>query len=459
MKNIYFLGIGGIGMSALARYFNSNGYKVAGYDRSASALTHQLESEGINIHYTDGIENIPDGFLDPEQTMVVFTPAVPSSLSEFLYFKSNGFKLYKRAQILGEITKSMKSVCVAGTHGKTTTSTMTAHLLHNSAKDCNAFLGGISRNFDQNLIISKKSNLVVVEADEYDHSFLSLSPSLAIITAVDADHLDVYGTEAEYRRGFEDFTSLIRPGGTLIMRKGLPIKPRVDDSVTILTYSIEEGDFHAENIRSLGGDLIFDFVSPNGVIKDIKLGVPVRINIENGIAAMAAAMMCGATEDELRIAMASYRGVKRRFDFHIKRNDIVLIDDYAHHPKEVRTCIESVRLLYKDKRICGIFQPHLYTRTRDFADDFATSLSLLDQVVLLDIYPAREKPIEGITSKIILDKINVSDKRLCSKAELLDFVKSHDFEVLLTIGAGDIDLMIPDLKKILLEKTDEKRVD
>mgnify|MGYP003732948737 CR=1 FL=1 len=450
MKHVFFIGIGGIGMSALARYFNAKGYSVAGYDRAESDLTKALQSEGISIHYEDNLDLIPDGFKDKDKTLVVVTPAVPQTMGELVYFKQNGFSVMKRSQVLGAITRAQRGICVAGTHGKTTTSTMTAHLLHNSHVDCNAFLGGISKNFKQNLHLSDKSDLVVIEADEYDHSFLTLSPYMAVITAVDADHLDVYGTEALYREGFEDFTALIRPDGVLLMKKGLPIHPHVQEGVKIYTYSIEEGDYHAENIRTGNGDIVFDFVTPQGVIKDIKLGVPVRINIENGIAAMALALMNGATPDEIRAAMATFAGVKRRFDFHIKRDDLVFMDDYAHHPQELKSCIESIRALYKDKRICGVFQPHLYTRTRDFADDFARSLSLLDEVVLLDIYPAREKPIPGVTSQMLLDKITIPNKRICTKEELLEFVKTHHFEVLLAVGAGDIDLMIPKMKEILL---------
>ncbi len=454
MKNIYFLGIGGIGMSALARYFNAKGYSVAGYDRTESALTMSLQSEGIDIHYVDSVGLIPSKYKDKENALVVITPAIPASLGELEFFRQNGFSIMKRSQVLGEITKSQRGICVAGTHGKTTTTTMTAHLLHNSHVDCNAFIGGISKNFKQNLHLSDNSDLVVIEADEYDRSFLTLSPYMAAITAVDADHLDIYGTEAQYRAGFEDFTSLIRPDGVLLMKLGLPITPRVKEGVRVLTYSIEAGNYHADNIRTGNGEIVFDFVTPQGLIKNIKLGVPVRINIENGIAAMTLALLNGATPDEVRTAMATFMGVKRRFDFHIKRDDLVFMDDYAHHPQELKSCIESVRALYKDKHICGIFQPHLYTRTRDFADDFARSLSLLDEVVLLDIYPAREKPIPGVTSQMLLDKITISNKRICSKGELKEFVRTHRFEVLLTVGAGDIDLMIPELKKILLSNID-----
>lgn len=320
IKNVYFLGIGGIGMSALARYFNAKGYEVAGYDRTESALVKELESEGIQIHTDDNVDFIAADFKNPNYTLVVFTPAVPETLKEFTFFRKNGFTIMKRAQVLGEITRSERGICIAGTHGKTTTCTMTAHILSSSHIGCSAFLGGISRNFDKNILITDKNDLVVVEADEFDHSFLSLTPYMAVITATDADHLDIYKTETEYRKAFEDFSALVKPGGTLIVKKGLPIQPRVKGNVRLLTYSINEGDFHAENIRVGGGDIVFDFVHPTGKICDIKLGVPVHINIENGIAAMALALLNGVPYDEIRDAMASYSGVRRRFEFHIKQD-------------------------------------------------------------------------------------------------------------------------------------------
>ena len=451
-KNIYFLGIGGIGMCALARYFKAKGYQVAGYDRTASDLTRQLQKEGIDIHYEDNPELIPGNYRNPEDTLVVFTPAVPSLLNELTGFIEKKFLILKRSQVLGEITRHQRAICVAGTHGKTTTSTMTAHLLHHSHVDCNAFIGGISKNFKQNLHLSDKSDLVVIEADEYDRSFLTLSPYMAVITAVDADHLDIYGSEEEYRAGFEEFTSLIQPGGVLLLKKGLPVNPKIQKGVRLFTYAIDDADadFHAQNIRVKDGEILFDFVTPNELIGDIKLGVPVMINIENGIAAMTLALLNGATPDEIRNAMATFAGVKRRFDFHIKQDNLVFIDDYAHHPQELKACIESLRMLYKDKRICGIFQPHLYSRTRDFADEFAQSLSLLDELILLDIYPAREKPIEGVTSQMLLDKVTIDKKRICTKSELEEYIHENDFQVLATIGAGDIELLVPKIKEILL---------
>ena len=451
-RNIYFLGIGGIGMSALARYFKAKGFAVAGYDRTPSELTRELEREGISIHYEDDLQLIPSEFRDKSETLVVFTPAVPQTMGEFVWLRDNGFEIMKRSQVLGEVTRMQRAICISGTHGKTTTSTMTSHLLHNSHVECNAFLGGISKNFSRNLLLSEKSDLVVVEADEYDHSFLTLSPYMAVVTAVDADHLDIYGTEENYRKGFEDFTSLIVPGGVLLMKKGLPIQPRLQKDVRLYTYSVNEGDFHAENIRIGGGEIIFDFVTPERVIPDIALGVPVYVNIENGIAAMTMAYLNGVTEEEIQKAMKSFAGVKRRFDFHIKSADFAFLDDYAHHPAELRSSIESVRALYPGKRICGVFQPHLFTRTRDFADDFAKSLSMLDELVLLEIYPAREKPIEGVNSQMLLDKVSIQDKMLCAKSELVDCLSQKNFDVLLMVGAGDLDLLIPDVEKMLLKK-------
>lgn len=451
-KNIYFLGIGGIGMSNLARYFISRGKKVAGYDRSKTALTDQLTHEGADIHYDDDIEQIPADFKKQGNTLVVFTPAVPSDHSELNFFRNNGFQVVKRAQALGEITKSSKAICCAGTHGKTTTSSMTAHILKQSHLDCNAFLGGILKNYDSNLLLSEKSELTVVEADEYDRSFHWLHPYMALITSVDPDHLDIYGTEEEYLKSFEKFTSLIAPGGTLIIKEGIKLKPQVGDDVTVYTYSMDKGDFHAENIRIGNGTIVFDFLTPKQRISDIELGVPVKINIENSVGSMALAWLNGATEDELRTAMATFQGAKRRFDFHIKTNDLVLIDDYAHHPQELTASIQSVKELYPEKKVTGVFQPHLYSRTQDFADDFAKSLSLLDELILLDIYPARELPIEGVTSKIIFDKVTIANKTLCSKNELLDVLKNKEIEVLLTVGAGDIDQLLPQIEEVLLRK-------
>jgi UDP-N-acetylmuramate--alanine ligase len=451
-ESVYFLGIGGIGMSALARYFKAKGFDVAGYDRTSTLLTKELEAEGISIHYNDDVALIPELYKDPQNTMVVYTPAIPSDMSELVWFREQQFNVCKRSQALGEVTRMQQAICVSGTHGKTTTSTMIAHLLHNSSVKCNAFLGGISKNFDRNLLLSNESDLVVIEADEYDRSFFTLTPYMAVVTAVDADHLDIYGTEKEYRAAFEEFVSLIRPNGVLLMKENLPISPRLQKGVKIYTYSIEKGDFHAENIRIGGGEIIFDFVGPDVHISDVQLGVPVYVNLENGIAAMAMAWMNGVSELELKEAMATFAGVKRRFDFHIKRENIVFLDDYAHHPEELKSSIESVRKLYSDKKLSVVFQPHLYTRTRDLADEFSEALSLADEVYLLDIYPAREEPIEGVTSQMLLDKVRVAEKSIFSKEEFLAFTEQHTFEVLLMAGAGDLDLLIPTVTEKLLEK-------
>lgn len=449
IKNIYFLGIGGIGMSNLARYFLSKGKLVAGYDRVETELTQKLVEEGAEIHYQDNVDLIPSSFKDTETTLVVFTPAVPKEHSELVYFQNEGFRVIKRAQALGEITKTSKAICCAGTHGKTTTSSMTAHILKQSHLDCNAFLGGILKNYNSNLLLSDKSDLTVVEADEYDRSFHWLHPYMALITSADPDHLDIYGTEEEYLKSFEKFTSLILPGGTLIIKKGLKLHPQVNAGVMVYTYAEKEGDFHAENIRIGNGTILFDFITPKSAIKDIELGVPVKINIENGVGAMALAWLNGATESEIKEAMASFQGAKRRFDFHLKTDSIVFIDDYAHHPQELAASILSVKALYPEKKLTGVFQPHLYSRTRDFADDFAKSLSLLDELILLDIYPARELPIEGVTSQIIFDNVTISNKVLCEKSELLNVLKGRDIEVLLTVGAGNIDQLLPDIEQLL----------
>lgn len=452
IKSVYFVGAGGIGMSALVRYFLSKGKNVAGYDKTPSDLTETLIKEGADIHYDDDINMIPYNCKDNETTLVVFTPAIPDTHRELSYFRNNGFEIMKRAQVLGIITESSRGLCVAGTHGKTTTSSMLAHLLKQSHVDCNAFLGGILKNYNSNLMLSDKSDLTVVEADEYDRSFHWLNPYMAVITAVDPDHLDIYGTEEAYRESFEHFTSLIRPGGVLLLKKEVNIKPRLNENVRMYSYSASDGgDFHAKNIRIGNGEIIFDFYGPEVEIKDVSLGVPVKINIENGVAAMALAFLNGVTEEEIRKGMASFEGPARRFDFHLKKNDIVLLDDYAHHPAELKASIVSVKELYAGKRITGIFQPHLYSRTRDFASDFAASLSLLDELVLLDIYPAREEPIPGVTSEIIFNEVTISDKHLIKKEELLDYIKSNlsSFEVVLMLGAGNIDRLIEPVKQIL----------
>ena len=450
LKSIYFIGAGGIGMSALVRYFLSKGMKVGGYDRTPSELTEKLKEEGAQICYEEAPASIPADFLNAENTLIVYTAAMPETHILLQYFRNNGFTIYKRAQVLGMLTRSSKGLCVAGTHGKTTTSTMAAHLLHQSHVGCDAFLGGIAKNYNTNLLLSENSEYVVIEADEFDRSFHWLTPYATVITATDADHLDIYGTEEAYLESFSHYTSLIQPGGALIMRQGIRLQPRLQDDVKLYTYSTEGGDFHAENIRIGGGEIIFDYVSPLGNIKDIQLGVPVAINIENGIAAMALAQFSGVSNDEIKTGMASFRGVDRRFDFKIKTDKVVYISDYAHHPEEIRQSILSMRALYEDKKLTAIFQPHLYTRTRDFYQEFAESLSLLDEVIITDIYPARELPIEGVSSKLIYDQLRPGiEKTLCRKEEIFQILEHKDIEVLMTLGAGDVENYVPQICEIL----------
>ena len=453
LKSVYFIGAGGIGMSALVRYFLSKGKKVGGYDRTPSELTLKLIEEGADIHYDEAPENIPSDFLNPESTLVVYTAAMPEDHILLQYFRRHGFTIYKRAQVLGMLTRSSKGLCAAGTHGKTTTSTMAAHLLHQSHIGCDAFLGGISKNYGTNLLLSDTSEFVVIEADEFDRSFHWLTPYATVITSTDADHLDIYGTEEAYLESFSHYTSLIQPGGTLIMRQGISLHPRLQEGVKCYTYSTESGDFHAENIRIGGGEIIFDYVSPLGNIQNVQLGVPVAINIENGIAAMALAQLSGATNEEIKAGMASFRGVDRRFDFKIKTDKIVYLSDYAHHPEEIKQSILSMRALYEGKKMTGIFQPHLYTRTRDFYQEFADSLSLLDEVILTDIYPARELPIEGVSSQLIYDNLRPGiEKTLCKKEEILEILKGKEIEVLITLGAGDIENYAASICEILDER-------
>lgn len=452
LQSVYFIGAGGIGMSALERYFLSRGMVVAGYDRTPSELTSHLIEEGAQIHFEENVELIPQACKDPSTTMVVYTPAIPATHKELLYFVERGFDIHKRAQVLGAITRSSRGLCVAGTHGKTTTSTMTAHLLHQSHVGCTAFLGGISQNYGTNLLLSKESDLVVIEADEFDRSFHYLSPYMAVVTATDPDHLDIYGTKEAYLESFRKFTTLIQPGGCLILHEGLEMRPDVPEGVQTYTYARESGDFHAENIRIGGGEILFDFVSPMETVRDIRLGVPVSINIDNGIAALALAQLNGVTPKELRAGMASYRGVERRFDFKIRTPERAFLTDYAHHPAEIRQSALSIRELYKDKKITALFQPHLYTRTRDFYADFARSLSLFDEVILTEIYPARELPIEGVTSQLIYDRLAPGvEKTLCRKADVTALIRAKRPEVLVLLGAGDLDIYVPELCEILNE--------
>ena len=450
MKAVYFIGIGGIGMSAIARYFLNQGITVGGYDRTPSSLTRALEAEGAQIHYTDDISLIPTPCRDKAETLVIYTPAIPTDHSELQYFRSNGYDLQKRAQVLGTLTRTLKGLCVAGTHGKTTTSSMAAHILHQSHIDCNAFLGGITKNYGTNYILSKDSPYVVIEADEFDRSFHWLTPWASVITSTDADHLDIYGTEQAYLESFSKYSSLIQPQGFLVMHTGLKMRPDTQPGVTTYTYSRNEGQFHADNIKIGDGRITFDLISPLGDIPHIELGVPVAINIENGIAAMALAQIAGATPDEIRQGMLTFSGVDRRFDFHIRRSDMAYLSDYAHHPAEIRQSILSIKQLYQGRRIRAIFQPHLYTRTRDFYSQFADALSLLDDVVIMDIYPAREQPIPGVSSDLIYDNLRPGiRKQKCNKEQLLDIVRQKDYDVLITLGAGDIEDYAPQITDIL----------
>lgn len=450
IKSVYFIGAGGIGMSALVRFFLSKGKEVAGYDRTPTELTERLNQEGAAIHYEDNVELIPKQFLDKETTLIVYTPAVPESHSEFTYFRSHDFNILKRSQVLGMLTKTGKGLCVAGTHGKTTTSTMAAHILHQSHVGCNAFLGGISKNYDTNLLLSDTSDFIVIEADEYDRSFHWLSPYASVITATDADHLDIYGTKDAYLESFRHYTSLIKPGGALIVHEGLELQPNIQEGVRLFTYSKDAGDFHASNIRIGGGEIFFDLVSPFGNIQDVQLGVPVLINIENGIAAMALAQLSGVNAEEIRQGMASFKGVDRRFDFKIKNDRIAFLSDYAHHPEEIKQSVLSLRALYPDKKLTAIFQPHLYSRTADFYKEFADSLSLLDEVILTEIYPAREKPIPGVTSKLIYDNLRPGiEKSICKKEDLLDLLPKKPLDVLIVLGAGDLNDYVPQFAEIL----------
>lgn len=452
IKAVYFIGAGGIGMSAIARYFIHRGLVVAGYDKTPSALTLQLEREGMLIHYEENIDEIPHACKQPQSCLVIYTPAIPSDHQELQYFRQNGFEVEKRAQVLGTLTREHKGLCVAGTHGKTTTSTMCAHIMHQSHLDCNAFLGGISKNYGTNYILSN-SDYVVIEADEFDRSFHWLSPWMTVITATDPDHLDIYGTKEAYLESFRHYTELIQPGGSLIIHRDLEMKENLQEGVNRYDYSLHEGDFHAENIRIANGEITFDFISPIECVKDVQLGQPVPINIENGVAAMAMAQLSGCTAEELRYGMQTYGGVERRFDFKLKNDKIVFLSDYAHHPKEIYQSAKSIRELYSDRKITAIFQPHLYTRTRDFYKDFANALSLLDEVILTEIYPAREQPIEGVTSQLIYDNLRPGiEKHMIAKSDVLQYIKDHSFDVLIVLGAGDLDNQVPQITKILKEK-------
>lgn len=453
MNAVYFVGAGGIGMSALVRYYLSQGIVVGGYDRTACSLTEELRAEGADIHYTDDPDLIPEACRRPESTLVVYTPAIPQDHKELTYFRDHQFRIMKRAEVLGTLTRTMKGLCVAGTHGKTSTSSMAAHLLHQSHVGCNAFLGGITKNYGTNYLLNRESPYVVIEADEFDRSFHHLRPFASVITATDADHLDIYGTEEAYLESFRHYSSLIQPGGALIIHRGLKMQEDLQPGVRRYDYARHEGDFHAENIRIGNGRIVFDFISPIESIDNVELGVPVSINIDNGIAAMALAQLAGAQAAEIREAMKTFAGVDRRFDFALRTDHHVLLSDYAHHPAEIAQSVRSIREVFTGKKISAIFQPHLYTRTRDFYKDFADSLSLLDEVILTEIYPARELPIPGVTSQLIYDNLRPDmQKRLVKKADLPDVVRQADFDVLIVLGAGDAVDYIPQLAEILKAK-------
>ena len=447
-KSIYFVGAGGIGMAALERFFLAQGKKVAGYDRTPSELTAALQQEGVEIVFDEDPSLIPDYCRDKESTLVVYTPAVPSDHKGLCYFRDNGFEVVKRARVLGIVTQGSKALCFAGTHGKTTTSSMAAHILQVDGVGSNAFLGGVLRNYDSNFLLSSTSPYSVIEADEFDRSFHQLTPYVAVITSTDPDHLDIYGNYENYLEGFAHFTELIRPDGALVVHTGLDLKPRVAEGVKVYSYSLNEGDFHAARVRKGNGEITFDLVTPWETIEDVSLGVPVDINIENAIAAMAACRLVNAKPEAMRSAIGSFMGPKRRFEFWLKEpgeNGKVVIDDYAHHPSELEASIKSVRELYSGRKVTVIFQPHLYTRTRDFAPQFAQALSHADEVILLPIYPARELPIEGVSSEIILKDVKCEKKSIYSKENLIKSIHLLNFDILLVLGAGDVIDLLPEI--------------
>lgn len=453
IKAVYFIGAGGIGMSAIARYFLHIGCVVAGYDKTSSDLTKQLQKEGMNIHYEENVDLIPNACRNKANTLIIYTPAIPVSHKELVFFKENGFEIQKRAQVLGTLTRTHRGLCFAGTHGKTTTSSMCAHIMHQSSVGCTAFLGGISKNYGTNYILSNKSDYVVIEADEFDRSFHWLRPWMTVITSTDPDHLDIYGTKEAYLESFRHYTELIKAGGALIIHKDLEMKPNVQEGVRVYEYSREEGDFHADNVRIKDGTIIFDFISPIEPIKDVELGQPIPINIENSIAAMAMAQLNGVIPNEIREGIKTYSGVDRRFDFKVKNAKHVVLSDYAHHPKEILQSAKSLKELYSNRKITVIFQPHLYTRTCDFYKEFAYSLSFFDEVILTEIYPAREEPIEGVTSKLIYDNLKEGvQKQIILKDSVLSFVKSRDFDVLVILGAGNLNDYVSQISQIILDK-------
>jgi UDP-N-acetylmuramate--alanine ligase len=446
LNSIYLLGIGGIGMSALARYFNALGVEVSGYDKTSTMLTDKLQDEGISVHFEDDVRLIPENI-----DLVIYTPAIPAILREFLYLKESGIPIKKRAEVLGMITRDKKTIAVSGTHGKTTVSSMIAHLLYQSEVGCSAFLGGIAKNYDSNLLVSPKAEIVVVEADEFDRSFMQLQPYATVITSVDADHLDIYGNFEQLNISFSEFAAKTADNGILLVKKGVSLNFEKIKTAKIFTYSItEKADFGAENIRYKEGAYSFDLITPQAIINNVYMDMHGYINVENAVAACAIALIFGVSVNELKSNLASFAGVKRRFDYQIRKSGLVFIDDYAHHPEEIRGFVNSVKEMYPGKKVLGIFQPHLYSRTRDFADEFAKSLGLLDEVILLPVYPARELPIEGVDSEMLLNKIQISSKRISEKEDLMDMISNRKFDVLLTIGAGDIDKLVEPVKNHLL---------
>ena len=451
---MYFLGIGGIGMSALARWFKANGYDVAGYDRTPTPLTRELEQERIAVHFEDSIERIPSVVRNNrDATLVVYTPAIPNAHLEYNYLKEQGYTIQKRSQVLGTLTANMYTVAVAGMHGKTTTSSMVAHLLKHAGRNCTAFLGGITQNYGTNMLLNEEGQglekvICVVEADEYDRSFLTLHPDLAIVTSTDADHLDIYGHKDALRQSFRDFVGQIKAEGKVFIKEGLQLLEE-DAGIRYEEYSLDKGTYRTENVRTEDARFVFDMVSPSVTIRDIRMLVPGFHNVENALAAAAVALHLGLEAEEIRAALDSYRGVKRRFEYILQNEQNVFIDDYAHHPTEIEAFLKSVRALYPDRKITAVFQPHLFSRTRDFADGFAESLSLADRLLLMDIYPARELPMEGVNSQMILDKVTLTDKRICTREELPDLVRELQPALLVTIGAGDIDQCVLPLKEAL----------
>lgn len=451
IKNVYFIGVGGIGMSAIARFFKYEGLQVAGYDRVSTVLTKELETEGIDIHYEDDIKQIALNYHDKASTLVVYTPAIPEEHSELDYFRRKGFDVRKRAAVLGLISSGMNSVCVAGTHGKTTISSMTAHLYKQSAVGCNAFLGGIINNYKTNFLHNAQSSYVVLEADEFDRSFLHLHPHLALISAMDADHLDIYGSEESVSEAFHAFIQRIEPGGVLLHKAGLAVDD-INDEIEFFTYSIEEkADFNAFNITLVDGQYQFDLKSPFGIIKGLRMGVPGLVNVENAVGAIGLALLGGVEPDEIKATLPHFEGIRRRFQYRIKEDKLVFIDDYAHHPEEIKATLKSVKALYPDKQITTVFQPHLYTRTRDFASGFAAALDECSRVLLMDIYPARELPIEGVNSEMIMQLMQNKNVQIVERANLFEAIKSQPVEVVITLGAGDIDKEVPVLEEKLRE--------